>query len=153
MNNIRKAIVEDATFILEMIKELAHFEKAPEKVTLQLEQLIQDGFGENPLYEAIIIYDENGESIGFGLYYNRYSTWKGKSLYLEDLYIKPSARGRGYGKRVMHYLKEHAITTGCSRFEWQVLEWNEPAIRLYEKLGAEIDAEWMNCRLEGDALK
>ena len=152
MQKIRKAKKEDAAFILQMIKELAKFERAPEKVTLTLEQLTKDGFNAKPLFEALILENSNGQSIGFALYYNRYSTWRGKTLYLEDLYIIPSERGSGLGIKVMEYLRREAIDTGCARFEWQVLDWNSPAIEFYEKLGAELDGEWINCRIEGDAL-
>lgn len=148
MTQIRKATRSDAPFILEMIKELALFEKAPEQVTLTLAQLEEDGFGVNPLYQAVIIEDQNKTSIGFCLFYYRYSTWKGKSLYLEDLYIKPTHRGNGAGQFVMKYLLDHAKATNCGRFEWQVLDWNEKAIKLYEKMGAELDGSWINCRIE-----
>lgn len=150
---IRKANIKDAPFILSLIKELAHFEKASEKVSLTLEQLIQDGFSDNPLFEAIILHDKKDQQVGFGLFYNRYSTWKGKSLYLEDLYIIPEARRQGLGAMAMEYLKQYASNSDCERFEWQVLEWNEPAIKLYEQMGAELDREWVNCRLEGSSLK
>ncbi len=86
------------------------------------------------------------------LFYYRYSTWKGKSLYLEDLYIKPESRGNGFGTYVMKWLAKYAVENDCKRFEWQVLDWNMPAIDLYQKLGADLDGEWINCRLEGDSL-
>ena len=151
MIRIREAKKSDGPFILEMIKQLAKFEKALDKVTLDLETLIQDGFAENPLFHSLII-EEADVPIGFALYYNRYSTWKGKSLYLEDLYIKPEHRGRGYGLAVMKYLAKLAVESECKRFEWQVLDWNEPAIKLYKTLSAEIDGEWLNCRVENQAL-
>lgn len=148
MTVIRSAIKEDAPFILEMIKELATFEKAADQVEISLATLEKDGFGENPLYQSLIIENAEKRAIGFCLFYYRYSTWKGKSLYLEDLYIKPADRGNGAGKMVMEYLIDHAKTTNCGRFEWQVLDWNTKAIKLYESLGATLDASWINCRIE-----
>lgn len=148
MTAIRPAIKKDAPFILEMIKELATFEEAADQVELSLAALEKDGFGENPLYQSLIIENEDKHSIGFCLFYYRYSTWKGKSLYLEDLYIQPAHRGNGAGKMVMEYLIGLAKSTGCGRFEWQVLDWNSKAIKLYESLGATLDGSWINCRIE-----
>lgn len=152
MTSIRPAIKKDAPFILEMIKELATFEEAADQVELSLATLEKDGFGEHPLYQSLIIENEDKHSIGFCLFYYRYSTWKGKSLYLEDLYIMPAHRGNGAGKMVMDYLLDLAKSTGCGRFEWQVLDWNSKAIKLYESLGATMDSSWINCRIE-DQLK
>lgn len=148
MSNIRKATIDDAELIHSMIKELAEYERAPEKVTLELDQFIEDGFKENPLFETVIL-EHNGKCVGFALYFFRYSTWKGRSLYLEDLYVRPEARGNKLGLKVMHYLADIARRTSCGRFEWQVLDWNEPSIKFYQSLGAELDGEWINCRLEG----
>lgn len=148
---IRKATKEDAPFIIQMIKDLAEFEKAPEQMILSTEQLIEDGFKENPLFESIIL-ELNGQPCGMALFYNRYSTWKGRSLYLEDLYVKPEARGNGLGLLAMKYLAKYAAETKCQRFEWQVLDWNEPAIKFYKSFGTDIDGEWMNCKLEGSEI-
>jgi GNAT superfamily N-acetyltransferase len=148
---IRKAVKSDAKFILSMINELATFEKAPEQVLVTLEKLEADGFSEKPLFESIILESNNSE-IGMALFYYRYSTWKGKSLYLEDLYIKTQNRGSGFGTYVMKWLANYAHINDCKRFEWQVLDWNTPAIKLYQKLGADLDEEWINCRLEGESL-
>ena len=149
---IRKATKEDAAFIIKMIKDLAEYEKAPEQMILLEEQLIKNGFEENPLFEAIIL-EHNNEACGMALFYNRYSTWKGKSLYLEDLYVRPEARGNGLGMKAMKYLANYAVQTECKRFEWQVLDWNEPAINFYKSFNTNIDGEWMNCKLEGDEIK
>lgn len=151
MTSIRQAKMSDCSFILAMINELALFEKAPNEVKITLEQLEQDGFGMKPLYKSIIL-EEDGERIGFALFYNRYSTWKGKSLYLEDLYIQTQHRGKGAGRKVMNYLKGLATETDCFRFEWQVLDWNVRGIDFYKSLGATLDDEWINCRLEGPSL-
>lgn len=147
--NIRKTTKDDLPFVLKMVKELAYFEKAPEAVLVTNEVLAADF--EAGLFESIIL-EKDGDSVGMALFYFRYSTWKGKSLYLEDLYVMPEHRGAGLGKLVMKYLAGYALEQNCGRFEWQVLDWNSPAIEFYKTLGAEIDPEWMNCRLEGKAI-
>jgi len=149
--NIREANPKDAPFLLKMITELAIYENEPEAVDLTIEKLIQDGFNEAPLFKALIL-ELNNKSVGMALYYNRYSTWKGKSLYLEDLYIVPEARGYKLGIMTMKYLGNIALLTECKRFEWQVLDWNKPSIKFYESLNADLDKEWINCRLEGEKL-
>jgi GNAT superfamily N-acetyltransferase len=149
--NIRKANKSDAKFIFEMINELACFEKAADQVLVSIKNLEEDGFSDSPLFESIIL-ESSGVKIGMALFYYRYSTWKGKSLYLEDLYIKPENRGNGFGTYVMKWLAKFANENDCKRFEWQVLDWNKPAIELYAKLGADLDGEWINCRLEGSEL-
>lgn len=152
MKVFREAKIDDCEFIYQLIKDLAVFEKAGDKVTLTLEQLKKDGFGEEPLYFSHIL-EWSGERAGFTLCYYRYSTWKGKSLYLEDLFVLPEYRGKGLAKMALSELKKHANDVGCGRFEWQVLDWNEPAIEFYKSIGAELDPEWINCRLEGHALR
>jgi GNAT superfamily N-acetyltransferase len=148
---IRVAKKSDCKFIYQMIQDLALYEKAPEKVTLTLSQLESDGFGQSPLFDSIIL-ELDQKPVGMALFYNRYSTWKGKSLYLEDLYVLPEYRGHGLGLMTMKYLASLAIETNCRRFEWQVLDWNEPSIKFYENLGTDLDGEWINCRLEGDSI-
>ncbi len=147
--NIRKTTDLDLPFVMEMIHELAKYEKAPESVTLTLDQLSLDF--KQKLFESIIL-ERDGEKVGMALFYFRYSTWKGKNLYLEDLFVIPEHRGLGLGKMVMKYLANYAIEQKCGRFEWQVLDWNTPSIEFYKTLGADIDPEWMNCRLEGRAI-
>ena len=150
--NLRIATIEDAPFIMEMIKELALYEKAPEQVSLSLEQLKADGFGQNPLYKCLILeLDKN--QVGICLYYYRYSTWKGKALYLEDLYIQPDFRGHGLGLMAMKKLANIAHEGKCQRFEWQVLDWNEPSIKFYERIGSKLDGEWINCKFEEDGIR
>lgn len=148
--NIRKATIKDLSFVLKMVKELAHFERAPDAV--QITNAILQADFEAGLFESIIL-EKDGIEVGMALFYFRYSTWKGKSLYLEDLYVIPEHRGAGLGKLVMKYLAGYALEQNCGRFEWQVLDWNNPAIEFYKTLGAEIDPEWMNCRLEGKAIE
>ncbi|MCF8060045.1 MAG: GNAT family N-acetyltransferase [Bacteriovoracaceae bacterium] len=149
--NMRSASVEDAPFIFSLINKLAEFEKAADQVKLTLDQLLQDGFSSNPLYFCHIL-ESDGIKAGFTLCYFRYSTWKGKSLYLEDLFVEPEYRGRGLAKLALKRLANTAVNEGCGRFEWQVLDWNEPAIMFYKSIGATLDPEWINCRLEGKAI-
>ena len=152
MTHIREAKKEDVPFILDMIKQLAIYEKAEDRVKVNETQLSEDGFGEHPLFQSLILELDN-KPVGMALFYNRYSTWKGKSLYLEDLYIIPEARGHKLGIQTMKYLAQYAIDTNCYRFEWQVLDWNEPSIKFYQSLNTDLDGEWINCRLEGDGIK
>lgn len=148
---VKRATKSDSRFILKLIKDLAVFEKAADKVVITLEDLERDGF-EDSLFESIIIFKDNIK-IGMALFYNRYSTWQGKSLYLEDLYIIPEYRGFGAGMYALKWLAMYAVRTNCNRFEWQVLDWNKAAIQLYEKIGSQLDPEWINCRLERDEIK
>jgi GNAT superfamily N-acetyltransferase len=138
---------------MELVHELAVYEKAPEQVTVSLDHFVDSGFGKNPVWWALVATvpaEENpgGETIlGFALYYIRYSTWKGQAMYLEDLLVTESARGLGIGSKLFDALIDEARQKGFNRIIWQVLDWNEPAIRFYRKLGAEFDPEWINCTL------
>ena len=144
--NIRKGLASDLPSVLELINELALFEKAPEQVTITLEQLEKDGFDENPLYHFLVAECDN-QVIGMVFYYFRYSTWKGKFLYLEDLIVKQEFRSKGIGKKLFDELKGQAIKDDCIGMSWQVLDWNEHAIRFYKSVGAELDDEWVNGRI------
>ena len=144
--NIRRAVKEDCPRLLELIHELAVYEKAPDEVTVTLEHFVESGFGKNPVYWAFAA-EENGVILGFALYYIRYSTWKGQAMYLEDILVTEKARGKGIGKILMDRLIEEAREKGLSRIVWQVLEWNEPAINFYKKYNADFDAEWVNCSI------
>jgi GNAT superfamily N-acetyltransferase len=144
---IRKSVKEDCTRILELIRELALFERAPEQVTVTLEHFVESGFGENPVWWAFIAETE-GEVNGFALYYIRYSTWKGQRMYLEDLLVTEKMRGRGIGELLFTELFKEAKAKQLNGIVWQVLEWNEPAIKFYKKLNASFDAEWVNCSIE-----
>ncbi|MDQ1088484.1 GNAT family N-acetyltransferase [Siphonobacter sp. SORGH_AS_1065] len=144
---IRKATPEDVPSIYQLIVELAEYEKALHEVINTPEQLLKDGFGENPLFGTIIA-EVKGEVVGMSLYYYRYSTWKGKRLYLEDLIIKEAFRGYGLGKRLLEATVEEARQTECSGLMWQVLDWNEPSIEFYKKFGAKLDEEWINCHFD-----
>ncbi len=144
---IRDAVREDVPAMFELIKELALYEKAPEQVTNTVEQMYVDGFGANPIYGTIVS-EVDGEIVGMALYYYRYSTWKGKRLYLEDLIVSETMRGRGLGEKLLEATIEKARQTSCTGLMWQVLDWNEPAINFYKKFGARFDEEWVNVHID-----
>jgi GNAT superfamily N-acetyltransferase len=144
---IRDCVREDVPAMFELIKELALYEKAPEQVTNTVEQMYLDGFGENPIFGSIVS-EVDGEIVGMALYYYRYSTWKGKRLYLEDLIVSETMRGRGLGEKLLDATIEKARQTLCTGLMWQVLDWNEPAINFYKKFGARFDEEWVNVNID-----
>ncbi|PWL30019.1 GNAT family N-acetyltransferase [uncultured Roseivirga sp.] len=150
--NIRKGIKSDLPQVLELIQELADYEKAAHEVEITLTQLEEDGFGENPVYEFFVAENES-EIVGIALYYFRYSTWKGKAVYLEDLVVKDSERGKGYGQLLLDAIIKEAKRTNSKQVRWQVLDWNEPAIEFYKKLGADLDGEWINCTLTSQQIQ
>ncbi|WPZ11286.1 GNAT family N-acetyltransferase [Roseivirga spongicola] len=149
---IRKGIKSDLPQVLELIQELADYEKAAHEVEITLIQLEEDGFGENPVYEFFVAENES-EIVGIALYYFRYSTWKGKAVYLEDLVVKGSERGKGYGQLLLDAIIKEAKRTNSKQVRWQVLDWNEPAIEFYKKLGADLDGEWINCTLTSQQIQ
>lgn len=140
---IRRAEKKDCPKLLELVQELADYEKAPSEVTVSLDHFQESGFGENPVWWGFVA-EENGIIHGFALYYIRYSTWKGQALYLEDLLVTENMRGKGIGKLLFDRLIEEAKEKGFKRMCWQVLEWNEPAINFYRKYNATLDPEWVN---------
>lgn len=144
---VRPAVKEDCARLLELVNELAVYEKAPEAVTVTLEHFIESGFGEKPVWWGFVA-EENGLVLGFVLYYIRYSTWKGQRMYLEDFLVTEVARGKGIGKLMFDRLIEEAKEKQFKGIVWQVLEWNEPAINFYKKYKAKFDAEWVNCSIE-----
>lgn len=151
---IRRAVREDCPRLMELVRELAEFEKAgPDAVSVTPEHFEASGFGENPVWWAFVaeaILPSPGGApviVGFALYYIRYSTWKGQRLYLEDLIVTQEVRGRGVGKLLFDRLVEEAQEKKFSGMVWQVLDWNEPAIQFYKKQGASLEPEWVNCIL------
>ncbi|MBK7562488.1 MAG: GNAT family N-acetyltransferase [Chitinophagaceae bacterium] len=141
---IRRAEREDCPRLLELITELAIYEKAPDDVTVTLEHFTESGFGSSPVWWSFVA-EVNGVIQGFALYYIRYSTWKGQAMYLEDIIVTEEMRGNKIGKMLFDRLIEEARKKKFNRIIWQVLEWNEPAINFYKKYNAEFDNEWLNC--------
>lgn len=149
---IRKGTKEDVSSILSLIKELAVFEKEPEAVIVTEADLLRDGFSENPLYYTFIA-EENGEVIGMALYYYRYSTWKGKTIHLEDLIVRENKRGTGAGFALYKKIIEQGKLDGVKRIEWNVLDWNTPAIKFYEKSGAKILDDWRVVQMDENGIE
>src|SRR5205814_5429769 len=139
---IRPARLEDVPIILQLIHDLATYERAPDEVTATEEQLVDVLFGEKPAAEVLLVFEE-GSPVGFAVYFFNFSTWLGRSgLYLEDLFVKPATRGRGYGRALLIHLAKIARDHGCGRMEWAWLNWNEPEIQFYRKLGERPREEW-----------
>jgi GNAT superfamily N-acetyltransferase len=152
MLHIRPAEAADVAVILRLIRSLAEYEREPAAVTATEADLLRDGFGARPLFHVVLA-EWDGAAVGFGFYFFNYSTWQGKpGLYLEDLFVEPAFRGYGIGKALLVHLAQIAVTHNCGRFVWQVLDWNEPAIRFYEKLGGRILREWLTVRVVGEDL-
>ncbi|WFU90986.1 GNAT family N-acetyltransferase (plasmid) [Rhizobium sp. CC1099] len=153
MLTIREAVREDAATLLGFIRELAIYEKAEHEVAATIQKIEESIFGTNSVTRALICEQDSGP-VGMAIWFFNYSTWQAKNgLYLEDLYVTPAARGLGAGKALLKRLAEIALEAGCGRFEWSVLDWNEPAIRVYEAIGAEPMNEWIRYRLSGEVLK
>ena len=150
--NIRKGIIDDLPQVLGLIQELAEYERAPNEVTNTLEDMERDGFGENQIFKFFVAEGEEG-IVGIALYYTAYSTWKGKTLYLEDLVVTERMRRSGVGRKLFDAVAQEAKETGVKRFRWQVLEWNEPAIAFYNKIGAELAGEWINCTMTEEQIR
>jgi GNAT superfamily N-acetyltransferase len=149
---IRPARVEDVPVILELIRELATYERAPDEVTATKEQLVDVLFGERPAAEVLLAF-EGKSPIGFAVFFQNFSTWLGRpGLYLEDLFVKPEKRGKGYGRELLVALAKIARDRACRRMEWAVLDWNEPAIKFYRALGAKPMDEWTVFRLTRDGI-
>ena len=144
--NIRRGNQDDLKDALALIRELAIFEKAPDAVENTIENMIKDGFGDRPFFEFFVA-EMDGKIVGLALYYYNYSTWKGKSLYLEDLIVKEDYRGRGIGKKLFERVILKAKKEQVGRMDWQVLDWNTSAIDFYKRMDASLDDEWINCRL------
>lgn len=157
---VRKATREDCPGMLELIRELAAYEKAPDEVTVDPNHFEESGFGANPVWWAFVVEEVDNTSeasmrpggssqiIAFALYYIRYSTWKGQTMYLEDILVTESMRGKGIGKMLIEQLIQEAKEKGFKRITWQVLDWNEPAINFYKKFNARFEPEWVNVILD-----
>jgi GNAT superfamily N-acetyltransferase len=144
---IRKAIKDDCSRMMELVMELAVYEKAPEEVTVSFDHFVESGFGPNPVWEAFVA-EVDGKIIGIALYYIRYSTWKGQRMYLEDILVTESYRGGGIGKKLFEHLLAECKDRNFSGIAWQVLDWNEPAINFYRKFSnVSIDKGWLNCHI------
>ena len=150
--SIRPASAADAALILHFIRELALYEKAEDQVEATAETIASSLFGPGSPARALIC-EQDGEAVGFAVYFFNYSTWQAKKgLYLEDLFVRPTARGHGAGRRLLQHLAGIAVQEGCGRFEWSVLDWNQPAIDFYDAIGAKPQTEWVRYRLHGQAL-
>jgi len=149
---LRPATLADVPVILGLVRDLAEYERAPQAVVATEEDFRRHGFGPTPRF-SVLLAEEDGRVAGFALWFFTFSTWLGKpGLYLEDLFVRPELRGRGIGKAMMIELARTAVREGCGRFEWAVLDWNQPSIDFYRSLGARLMEEWVVCRLEGDSL-
>ncbi|CAM2928354.1 L-amino acid N-acyltransferase YncA [Flavobacterium succinicans] len=148
---IRKGTAADMNGVLALIKELAVFEKEPEAVVITVEDLIRDGFGAHPLF-SVFVAEKEQEIVGIALYYYRYSTWKGKTIHLEDLVVKESMRGTGLGSALYSAIIEQGKTDGVRRIEWNVLDWNTPAVNFYENSGAKVLDDWRVVQMDQQGI-
>lgn len=150
--NVREALPGDLPEVLELVKELARYERAEGEVEVTLEQMLAWGSGVAPAFGCFVL-ELDERVIGAAIYYYKYSTWKGRCFFLEDIVVKETYRNQGYGRRLFDAVAQLAKREGVKRLEWQVLEWNAPAISFYRKLGSSFDGEWINCRLTYDQLQ
>jgi len=148
---LRIAQKEDCPRLIELVNELALFEKAPEEVTVSLQEFEDSGFGNNPVWKAFVAVN-NDVIIGFALYYIRFSTWKGRRVYLEDFIVTEEYRGKGVGKLLFERIIQETKELGYSGMVWQVLDWNEPAIGFYKKYEANIEEGWLNASLSNEQV-
>lgn len=145
---IRRAEKKDCPAMLDLIRELAIYEKAPDEVTVDPLHFEESGFGASPVWWAFVVENQDRKVVAFALYYIRYSTWKGQVMYLEDILVTEALRGKGIGKMLIEQLIQEAKEKGFKRMTWQVLDWNEPAINFYKKFSAKFDPEWVNVTIE-----
>jgi len=150
--NLRVAVKEDCVRLLELVNELALYERAPQEVTVTLQEFEEAGFGEKPVWRAFVA-QVDGLIVGFALYYIRFSTWKGCRMYLEDFLVTETMRGKGIGKMLFEQVLSEAKEKGYSGVVWQVLDWNEPAINFYNKYAANYDAGWLNASVSREQIK
>lgn len=149
---IRKGIKADIPFALNLVKELARYEKAPDEVEVTVEEMTEWGFGSDKQFDFFVAI-ENNVIVGLALYYYKYSTWKGKCLFLEDIIVTELQRGKGLGKLLFDKVVQVSKEQNVRRMEWQVLDWNTPAIEFYKKYDATLDGEWVNCKLTNHQLE
>lgn len=149
--SVRKGVKSDLLAALELIKELALYENAPDEVSVTVEDMERDGFGEDPVFYFFVAEVER-KIVGISLYYVKYSTWKGKCIFLEDIIVTEQYRKQGVGKKLFDEVVKVSKELIVQRLEWQVLEWNEPAIRFYEKINSNLDKEWINCKLTREQI-
>jgi GNAT superfamily N-acetyltransferase len=153
MLSIRPAVPGDIPLIVELIRELADYEKAPQESVARPEDLLRDGWGAQPKFRVLIA-EWNGKPAGFALFFYNYSTWQGRpGIYLEDLFVRPEFRKLGIGKALLVRLAQIAVEENCGRFQWAVLDWNQPSIDFYEALGAKKLSDWIIMRVDGEALQ
>ncbi|MBK5208305.1 MAG: GNAT family N-acetyltransferase [Flavobacteriaceae bacterium] len=150
--SIREGKITDMPSVLELIKELAHFETEAEAVEISVGDLEKDGFGNNPLFKTFVA-ETDGEIVGMALFYPRYSTWKGPTIHLEDLIVKKSKRGLNIGSALYKNVIEYGNNLGVKRMEWVVLDWNTPAIEFYKKTGAQVLKDWQTVQMDELAIK
>ncbi len=149
---IRKGEKKDLPAVLELVKELALFEKAPQEVSNTIKQMEEDYFGDEPAFRFFIAVVD-GIIAGIAVYFIKYSTWKGKGIYLDDLIVTEKQRGKGIGKKLFDEVVEEARRINAKQLHWQVLDWNTPAIEFYKKYGADIDAQWLDCKMNESQIK
>lgn len=149
--NIRKGKASDLPQVLELINELALYEKAPQEVTVTIAELIEDSFGDNPVFYFFVA-EQGTQILGTAIYYIKYSTWKGRCVYLEDIIVKESQRGKKIGKHLFEAVILECKNLGAKRMEWQVLDWNTPALHFYKKFNAQVDPSWVNCKLTEEQI-
>lgn len=143
---VRTGIPSDVPGVMRLVRELAEYERAPLEVTNTEESMLADGFGLNPAF-GLFVAEQDGEIVGIALHYIRYSTWKGKMLYLEDIVVKEHLRGRGIGAELFEACLKHCMEKDYAGMTWQVLDWNEPALNFYRKYNSSLDSEWINGKL------
>lgn len=149
---VRSGRKEDLPHVFELVKELAEYERAADQVINTVALMEKDGFGPEPIFGFFVAEDDK-RIIGLSLFYWRYSTWKGKRLWLEDIIVTQSERGRGVGKLLFDRTMQHTLDENCSGMMWQVLDWNEPSIAFYKRYGSNISGEWLNCQLEAAQIR
>jgi GNAT superfamily N-acetyltransferase len=152
MLQIRPATVRDAPLLADMIRELAEFEREPDSVSIRAEDLARDGFGSNPRFRALVA-EWSGDPAGYAVFFGYYSTWVGRGLFLEDLFVREAFRNRGIGKALLAAVARIAVEEGCYGIQWEVLDWNDPAIEFYKALGATFRDGWRPVLLSGPQLK